>query len=655
MSFRFHFGSCALLAFILLGVGNLQAQPVPEGPETAFYTAYLAQAVGPSVAFDADGDLAAMLVRGPVDFQSCMRSWGPCQGSADGLLIDRFGPQVQSSLGANSGAVPHVDTEPQIVRDGDGFVAVWVGRTYCNIRFNFCSPTDGSGSAIFGRRLGPAGPLGEVFLINAHSEGEQHSPALSVSPRGGFTVVWRSEGADRPGILARSFGEQGEPRAEFRVSLTGVSPQVAHGPDGEVLIVWEETSGLHARLFDPEGLPLGARHRIDDSTFAVAPVLVALPGGGFVVGWVESAAGAITVRVRRLDARGWPEGSSVAASFLPEDLVDLFDLAVDETGGVLVAWWGVQAAGDSARQGIFATYLDAGGNPLWRSQPLSGERAETQMGVRVASDGRRAFAVTWLSPVPDPVYPGVVYYARRLVLPGGTCGPDPLHLCLQGRFSVESRWRAGATGGDGLAVPYASSAGFFAFHDLAGWDLGVKILDTRSRNSHFALFEANLFEPESWVRTLDTVTGQVRIDHSAAGELCGQRDGRAFDAGLAAEDNAREAVRTCRPGPASLCLLGGRFLVRMHWNPKPAGPPVLAHAVAGSDRSGLFWLTSADNPAAVVQIVDGRGVNGKFWVFSSGLVPRDFKLTVTDLATGAGKTFIHTAEETCGVADTDAF
>lgn len=62
MFYRFCFGSCALL---LLAAGPLQAQPVPEGPEWAFYSAYLAQAVGPAAAFDADGDLAAMLVGGP--------------------------------------------------------------------------------------------------------------------------------------------------------------------------------------------------------------------------------------------------------------------------------------------------------------------------------------------------------------------------------------------------------------------------------------------------------------------------------------------------------------------------------------------------------------------------------------------------------------
>ncbi|HEX6863515.1 MAG TPA: hypothetical protein VF414_11900, partial [Thermoanaerobaculia bacterium] len=539
---------------------------------------------------------------------------------------------------------------------------VWTGQGYCNIRFNFCSPTDGEGSAVFAQRFGPAVPAGGALLVNVHWVGNQGAAAVSVSPLGGFTVVWRSDGEDRPGVLGRSFGAQGEPGPEFQISSRGEAPQIAHGPDGEILIVWmEKTSGLggpsslYAALFDAGGLPLGRRHRINDSVSASRPVLAVRPGGGYVVGWVESAvpSGAAVVRARHLDADGWPEGPSAAMSFPPEDLVDLYDLTVDETGGILVAWEGVRLTGAEARQGIFATYLDAGGNALWRSQPLSEERAQAQRGVRVASDGRRALAVSWFSQIPDPVYPAVDYFVRRLVLPGGACGGSPSHLCLQGRFSVEARWRGSGetrTGGDGLAVPYSASTGFFAMSDPAGWDLGVKILDTRARNQHFALYEGNLCEPESWIRTVDTVTGFVRVDHSAGGQPCGQRDSRAFDASVVSK-----AVRPCRPGPATLCLLGGRFLVRARWKPVPTGPPQLARAVSGSDRSGLFWFYAADNPAIVVQMVDGRDVNGHFWVLHSGFTPRDYTLTVTDLATGLGKTFSYSAADTCGRIDRQAF
>ncbi|HBL31095.1 MAG TPA: hypothetical protein DD490_30075, partial [Acidobacteria bacterium] len=343
----------------------------------------------------------------------------------------------------------------------------------------------------------------------------------------------------------------------------------------------------------------------------------------------------------------WPVGSSVAATFPPEDQLGWFDLAADETGGVLVAWWGNQDGAAGPVQGIFTTYLDGGGEALTRSAQLSGSHDQAQLGVQVASDGLRAYAVTWYSPIVQPVYPGYRYFVRRLNLPGGPCAADASHLCLQDRFEVEAR---SASRAEGRAVPFAPSTGFFAFTDAAGWDLGVKILDTRASTAHFSLFEANLCEPETWVRITDTRTGAVRIDRFEANRLCGVRDGVAFDAELAPKVSV-----ACRRGPATLCLLDGRFLVRLHGRPGSTGPQRLAGAVAGTDRSGVFWFSSADNPVAVVQMVDGRAINGKVWVLVGSLAPQPFTLTVTDLATGVRKAYPHAWGDVCSRMDKEAF
>jgi hypothetical protein len=54
-------------------------------------------------------------------------------------------------------------------------------------------------------------------------------------------------------------------------------------------------------------------------------------------------------------------------------------------------------------------------------------------------------------------------------------------------------------------------------------------------------------------------------------------------------------------------------------------------------------------------MVDGRPVNGRFWVFHGALTDLEYTLTVTDMSTGTVKTYLKAAGSVCGGADTGAF
>jgi hypothetical protein len=73
-----------------------------------------------------------------------------------------------------------------------------------------------------------------------------------------------------------------------------------------------------------------------------------------------------------------------------------------------------------------------------------------------------------------------------------------------------------------------------------------------------------------------------------------------------------------------------------------------------SDSKG-FWFYSPDNIDVVVKVLDGRGVNGHFWVFFGPLTTDQFTVTVTDTQTGATKTYTSAAGSLTGGADTTAF
>jgi hypothetical protein len=84
--------------------------------------------------------------------------------------------------------------------------------------------------------------------------------------------------------------------------------------------------------------------------------------------------------------------------------------------------------------------------------------------------------------------------------------------------------------------------------------------------------------------------------------------------------------------PASvLSLHQGRFGVQVL---RPSGGT--AATVALGELSGYFWFYDGSDIEVLIKILDGRAVNGHFWVFVASLTDRPFTLTVTDRSSCAG-------------------
>ena len=83
-------------------------------------------------------------------------------------------------------------------------------------------------------------------------------------------------------------------------------------------------------------------------------------------------------------------------------------------------------------------------------------------------------------------------------------------------------------------------------------------------------------------------------------------------------------------------------------------------AIPQNDLFGYFSLPSLGldpgNPEVFVKILDGRGVNGEYWVFYGHLTDLIYDLTVTEVATGLVKTYHKNAgSQAPGDADTSGF
>ncbi|HXT20736.1 MAG TPA: hypothetical protein VN923_08310, partial [Thermoanaerobaculia bacterium] len=59
-----------------------------------------------------------------------------------------------------------------------------------------------------------------------------------------------------------------------------------------------------------------------------------------------------------------------------------------------------------------------------------------------------------------------------------------------------------------------------------------------------------------------------------------------------------------------------------------------AGAVRLTDESGYFWFFDRENVEVSLKLLDGCGVNQRYWVFASGTTDVQVALTVTDLVAG---------------------
>ncbi len=111
----------------------------------------------------------------------------------------------------------------------------------------------------------------------------------------------------------------------------------------------------------------------------------------------------------------------------------------------------------------------------------------------------------------------------------------------------------------------------------------------------------------------------------------------------------------CTPGTTTLCLNTSRFQVQVSWRVASQGMSGVGTAAPLTVDSGYVWFFSPNNVELLIKVVDGRPVNGKFWVFYGALSDVEYTITVTDTLTGAVKTYPNPQGRLASVADVNAF
>jgi len=113
------------------------------------------------------------------------------------------------------------------------------------------------------------------------------------------------------------------------------------------------------------------------------------------------------------------------------------------------------------------------------------------------------------------------------------------------------------------------------------------------------------------------------------------------------------AAAACDEAPERLCLGEGRFAVEVDWRDFQ-GNQGIGQAQGLTPDTGYFWFFDSANVELVVKVLDGRAINGHFWVFYGSLSNVGYTLTVTDTATGRTKSYENPPGRFASVGDTQA-
>jgi hypothetical protein len=551
----------------------------------------------------------------------------------------------------NSYSPPRVAALP-----GGGFAVVW-----------------GDFHDVLLRRFdGEARPLGDPVVVNGVGPGGNAEPDVAADSAGNLLVVWTQFANSYAPVLLRRYDAAGAPQGDpVKVSqfifADQASPRVAVNDSGSVLVSWRESRDVQTRRFDGPSGAWGPEVSIDADYPRPSPVVLYPEGDGVVV------LGSAKVSAQRLDSAGKPLGALLAidqAAYTSGDP----DVAVDASGRAFVVWSQVDA---SSQIRIYGRLLDRAWQPLGDATPISSVSKLADQFPAVAAGGGGFTAVwangelpIWFEPITPPRPQdgrdgdSLGVFAQAFGTP--ECLADSEVLCLgeNQRFRAKVSWKIAATGetGVGRSHPLTADTGAFWFFGPDNLELMIKVLDGRAVNGHFWVFYGALSNVEYTITVTDTATGNEKIYPNPAGRLASRADTSAFaDAGSPATASLSPplpAAATACPIfliDTTLCLNSGRFFVEVTFTDPRNGAPGPGHALGLTADSGAFWFFDPSNLELMVKVLDGRSVNGHFWVFFGALSNVAYTIRVTDTETGEQRTYVNPRGQLASRADTSAF
>ncbi len=565
-------------------------------------------------------------------------------------LLAPSGAPLSDELLISSG--PAVGDLPRVAAGGGGFAVAWISQ------------------GVHLRLLDDAGrPRGDAFTLDNSSFGIE-SCDVAANAAGDVLVVWSMAGLGGR-ILARRVSPAGVPGEVMEVARSSqilqATPRVAAAPDGGFLIVWNDLTlfppgAIRARRLSAGGTwgdPFQVNQRAA-TAFAADVRPLFRPDGSFSILWRDRSFNTLSLlppfnlnfaEARSWDAAGHPVTDEIRLAF---DIAGPFD-AARAPGGDTTLVFTASSGGASGR--LFDSAWNALTGDIVFKPPLAAPQSDPAVAVDPAGD----FLAVWtLGPETLPLFgdgSSSAVLARSLGAVPCLTSSDVLCLGPGGRFQARVAWTNPFNGqtGTGHALPLTADTGTFWFFGDQNLELMVKVLDGTAVNQHFWVYAGSLSNVEYTLTVTDTATGAERTYHNPPFQFASRADVNAFPVATPGAETAAVDPFSLAAGASTTLTLAGHFTVSVDFTDPRTGLVGHATAVPLTADTGAFWFFDAANLELLVKVLDGRPVNGKFWVFFGALSDVDYTITVTRPETGEVRTYHNPRGTLASRADTQAF
>lgn len=485
--------------------------------------------------------------------------------------------------------------------------------------------------------------LGLSWLIPEEPFCGSQLPDLAALPDGGFWIVWSEQDPETGDfrLLGRELGPDARPHGDVvpigPSGFRGFRSLTAVAPGGVRTVVWSDHDAtVWGRAFAPDGTPLGSSFPLFDSPLPPNG-LVAGPDGDFLVTGVAHQA----VFATRFKADG--SGLVTTREILDGEAPDHVSGALLNNGDAVLA---------VERKNLLATFPPT---ELWRlaSDGAIAQRAEVPEASNVSMALRPDGELLLVYERDQNVFAerrgpglGLVSSFELEDVPFDEVGQPPdLAVSPDGESFVVTWWTVVAAPSLPSAEPGPVQTTVHARrYDFDGTRQGFPEVLTRIGGTGSSLWIGEIaFTSDGHLGIAWWVPRVVPVDPVPA---CASSNG--VFAGSTAPSCGGDLETT-------LCLQDERFALTVEWSDPRSGDAGAGHPVDLTGDTGAFWFFDPNNLEMMVKVIDGRPVNGHFWLFYGSLTDVELTLTVTDRDTGIERTFTKPPFVFASEGDTTAF
>lgn len=225
-----------------------------------------------------------------------------------------------------------------------GFVMTWTGYPATGV---------GGGNLLCRRYDANGVAQGNVQQVNAETQGNMGSIAVTALADGGFMIAWLPERYELTwghGIAMRRYDADGQP---VNGSEIAVSPNAAHDPypgvtalaDGGWVVCWssdkDDIQDVYAQVYNADGTARGTEIHMALPDFQFIANVTGLSDGGFMLAWSgrgPAGGGDTDIFGQRFSASGAAVGDTIVLNDTLSGSQSGPVLAARSDGGFVVAW-----------------------------------------------------------------------------------------------------------------------------------------------------------------------------------------------------------------------------------------------------------------------------------------------------------------------------